>query len=212
MTDTPRQVLAAGLGELGLALDAAQLDRLLALADLVREWNEKFNLTAITEPIAMVRKHLLDSLTVQPWIEGPSLTDVGSGAGFPGLPLAIANPGLRVTLLDSTAKKVRFLEHATRALGLDRVTATCARAESFRPRERSQTVVSRALGSVAEFVRVAGHLCARSGQLLAMKGKDPSPELAELPRGWRVASIERLKVPGLDDARHLLILRPAAGR
>jgi 16S rRNA (guanine527-N7)-methyltransferase len=210
MSQNPRGVLAAGLAELGLDLDAVQLDQLLALLDLVREWNEKFNLTAITEPVAMVRKHLLDSLTVQPWIEGPFVTDVGSGAGFPGLPLAIANPGLRFTLLDSTAKKVRFLEHAARALGLDHVTATCARAENFRPAQRAQTVVSRALASVAEFVRVAGHLCARSGRMLAMKGRDPAAELADLPPGWRVAGVERLQVPGLDDARHLVILRPEA--
>lgn len=211
MTEHPRDALAAGLAELGLALDPVQLEQLLALLDLVREWNEKFNLTAITEPIAMVRKHLLDSLTVQPWIEGPFVTDVGSGAGFPGLPLAIVNPSVRFTLLDSTAKKVRFLEHAARALGLEHVTATCARAENFRPAQRSQTVVSRALASVAEFVRVAGHLCARSGRLLAMKGKDPAAELAALPPGWRVAAVERLKVPGLPDARHLVILRPAGG-
>jgi 16S rRNA (guanine527-N7)-methyltransferase len=210
MNQNPRDVLAAGLAELGLDIDPVQLDQLLALLDLVREWNGKFNLTAITEPVAMVRKHLLDSLTVQPWIEGPFVTDVGSGAGFPGLPLAIANPGLRFTLLDSTAKKVRFLEHATRALGLDHVTAICSRAENFRPAQRAQTVVSRALASVAEFVRVAGHLCARSGRLLAMKGKDPAAELIGLPSGWHVAGVERLKVPGLDDARHLVILRPAA--
>ncbi len=209
MNGTPRDVLAAGLGELGLPVDATQLDQLLALADLVREWNGKFNLTAITEPIAMVRKHLLDSLTVQPWIAGPFVTDVGTGAGFPGLPLAIVNPSVRFTLLDSTGKKARFVEHAARTLGLEHVTVTCARAEDFRPPQRAQTVVSRALASVAEFVRVAGHLCARSGQLLAMKGKDPAAELADLPPGWRVVAVERLKVPGLDDARHLVILRPA---
>jgi 16S rRNA (guanine527-N7)-methyltransferase len=211
MKITPRATLVAGAAELGLALDEVQLDQLLGLLDLLAQWNQQFNLTAIREPIAMVEKHLLDSLTVQPWIAGPLVTDVGSGAGFPGLPLAIANPGLRFTLIDSTAKKVRFLEHAIGALGLGHVTATCTRAELYRPPERAQTVVSRALASVAEFVRVAGHLCARSGRLLAMKGKDPAAELAALPRGWRVASVERLKVPGLDDARHLVILRPEGG-
>ena len=102
--------------ELDLTVDPVQLDQLLALLDLVREWNEKFNLTGITEPIAMFRKHLLDSLTVQPWIGGSFVIDVGSGAGFPGLPLAVVNPALRFTLLDSTGKKVRFLEHATHGL------------------------------------------------------------------------------------------------
>jgi 16S rRNA (guanine527-N7)-methyltransferase len=211
MTEDPREVLVAGLGELGLSLSPAQLDQLLALCALVREWNEKINLTAITEPVAMVRKHLLDSLTVQRWVEGPFVIDVGSGAGFPGLPLAIANPTLRFTLLDSTAKKVRFLEHAVQVLGLTQVTAACSRAESFQPAQRAQTVVSRALGPVSEFIRVAGHLCARSGRLLAMKGKDPAAELADLPSGWQVAAIERLKVPGLDDARHVVMLRSGSG-
>jgi len=209
MEGNPRDVLAAGAAALGVAVDATQLDQLIALAALVREWNGKFNLTAITEPVAMVRKHLLDSLTVQPWVAGPFVTDVGTGAGFPGLPLAIVNPGLRFTLVDSTGKKARFVEHAAQTLGLGHVTVACARAEDFQPPQRAHTVVSRALASVGEFVRVAGHLAARSGQLLAMKGKDPAAELADLPRGWRVAGVERLKVPGLDDARHLVILRPA---
>ncbi|HXQ63703.1 MAG TPA: 16S rRNA (guanine(527)-N(7))-methyltransferase RsmG [Steroidobacteraceae bacterium] len=206
MKATPRATLVAGAAELGLALDEVQLDQLLGLLDLLAHWNQQFNLTAIREPIAMVEKHLLDSLTVQPWVIGPFVTDVGTGAGFPGLPLAIVNPELRFTLLDSTGKKVRFVEHAARALGLDHVTAICTRAENFRPQQRSATVVSRALGPVALFVAQAGHLCAKTGRLLAMKGRDPAAELLELPRGWRVASVERLKVPGLADARHLVIL------
>ena len=206
----PRARLAAGAEALGLALDEVPLDQLLGLLDLVREWNEKFNLTAITEPAAMVDKHLLDSLTVQPWVRGPFVTDVGTGAGFPGLPLAIVYPEFRFTLLDSTGKKVRFVELAARTLGLDHVSAVCARAENFRPAQRSQTVIARALGPVATFVAQAGHLCAREGRLLAMKGKDPTAELAALPAGWRVAAIERLAVPGLPDERHLVILERAA--
>ena len=209
MSATPRAVLSAGLLELGLSLTDHQVGQLLALAELVREWNEKFNLTAIKEPVAMVQKHLLDSLTVARFVAGPTLIDVGSGAGFPGLPLAIADPGLTVTLLDSTAKKVRFLEHAIGALGLPRVSAVHARAEAYRPAQRATTVVSRALGSLAEFVRVAGHLCAPGGRLLAMKGKDPKDEARALPAGWRVVGTERLRVPGLEDERHLVIL---AGR
>jgi 16S rRNA (guanine527-N7)-methyltransferase len=206
MKETPRALLAAGAAELGLALDAVQLDQLLGLLDLLAEWSAKFNLTAIREPRAMVQKHLLDSLTVQPWIEGPWVTDVGTGAGFPGLPLAIVNPALRFTLLDSTGKKIRFVEHAAQSLGLDQVQAVCARAENFRPQQRSQTVISRALGSVSAFVTAAGHLCAHAGALLAMKGRDPSAELATLPRPWRVRGVERLHVPGLADERHLVII------
>lgn len=198
--------LVAGARELGLALDEAQVERLLTLVALVGEWNAKFNLTAIREPVDMVRKHLLDSLTVQPWIRGPFVVDVGTGAGFPGLPLAIVNPQLRFTLLDSTQKKIRFVEHAARELGLANVTPVATRAESHEPAQRAQTVVSRALAAVPLFVEQAGHLCAKQGRLLAMKGRDPAAELAKLPRGWRVASVEKLRVPGLPDERHLVIL------
>ncbi len=206
MDASARSLLEAGAAELGLALDATQVERLLALLDLLVEWNQKFNLTAITEPVAMVQKHLLDSLTVQPWIGGPFVTDVGTGAGFPGLPLAILNPTLRFTLIDSTAKKIRFVEHAAATLGLGQVTAVCTRAEAWKPSQRSLTVVSRALSSIPEFVKNAGHLVAHSGRLLAMKGKDPIGELDDLPPGWIAKSIERLHVPGLPDERHLVII------
>lgn len=208
MTTSPelRDTLVTGARELGLALDATQTERLLALVALVVEWNAKINLTAIREPLDMVRKHLLDSLTVQPWIRGPFVIDVGTGAGFPGLPLAIVNPELRFTLLDSTQKKIRFVEHAARELGLANVTPVAARAEAHEPAQRAQSVVSRALAAVPLFVEQAGHLCAKQGRLLAMKGRDPAAELVKLPRGWRTASIEKLRVPGLPDERHLVIL------
>ncbi len=208
MDDTPRARLDRGVATLGLALDAAKLEKLLALLDLVGEWNRKFNLTAITEPLAMVDKHLLDSLTVQPFIKGPFVADVGTGAGFPGLPLAIVNPALRFTLIDSTGKKIKFVEHAAGALGLTNVTAVCTRSENFRPQQRSTTVLARALGPVNTFVTQAGHLCAKAGRLLAMKGKDPAAELTQLPFGWRLKGVERLNVPGLPDERHLVILEP----
>ena len=208
MQDTPRTRLARGAGELGLTLDEAQLEKMLALNELVREWNEKINLTSITDPIAMVDKHLLDSLTLQPFLKGPFITDVGTGAGYPGLPLAIANPALRFTLIDSTAKKIRFVEHVIATLGLKEVSALCTRAENFRPQQRATTVVARALGTVPTFITQAGHLCAKAGRLLAMKGRDPSAELVVLPFGWRLASLERLVVPGLSDERHLVILQP----
>jgi len=201
-----RSLLEAGAAELGIALDATQIERMLTLLDLVVEWNQKFNLTAITEPVAMVQKHLLDSLTVQRWIGGPFVTDIGTGAGFPGLPLAIVNPTMRFTLIDSTAKKIRFVEHAVQELGLEQVTAVCSRAEAWKPSQRSLTVVSRALGSIPDFVRNAGHLVAHSGRLLAMKGKDPIAELDDLPPGWIAKGIERLHVPGPPDERHLVII------
>lgn len=205
MPPDARTVLVDGARELGLALDDAQVAKLLQLLDLVTEWNAKFNLTAIREPLDMVRKHLLDSLTVQPWIEGPFVVDVGTGAGFPGLPLAIVNPQLRFTLIDSIQKKIRFVEHAATALGLDNVRAIAVRAEAHRSEQRATTVVSRALSALPAFVEYAGHLCTKQGRLLAMKGRHPTDEIAALPRGWR-HRVERLRVPGLDDERTLVIL------
>jgi 16S rRNA (guanine527-N7)-methyltransferase len=206
MDDSPRARLERGAAQLGLALDAGQLERLLRLVELVLEWNRKFNLTAIREPLAMVDKHLLDSLTVQPHLRGPFVTDVGTGAGFPGLPLAIANPTFRFTLIDSIAKKARFVTHAAKELGLAEVKVECVRAEHYRPAQRASTVVARALAPLPVFIAEAGHLCAKGGRLLAMKGKDPATELAGLPAGWKPPVVERLHVPGLADERHLVIL------
>lgn len=201
-----RALLVDGLTELGLDLPPAAVDRLCALADLVVEWNGRFNLTAITEPVAMVRKHLLDSLTVHADLRGPTVVDIGTGAGFPGLPLAIVNPSLKFQLVDSIRKKIGFVTHAAGVLGLTNVEPVCSRAEAFKPTDRAQTVVSRALSTVGDFVRHAGHLTTSDGRLLAMKGRDPTVECAELPRPWRVQAIRRLHVPGLPDERHLVIL------
>ena len=203
MTAQPRTILQQGLETLGLEASVTQCDQMMALLELVAEWNQKINLTAITEPVAMVQKHVLDSLTVQPWIQGPFVVDVGTGAGFPGLPLAILNPSLRFTLLDSTGKKIRFVEHVIQSLGLSEVTAVCARAEHFKPEQRATTVVSRALATIPEFIRYAGHMVSKSGMLLAMKGKDPAAELVNLAPQWRLLGVERLSVPGLSDQRHV---------
>lgn len=205
MPPAARAALVDGARELGLALDDAQVDKLLALLDLVTEWNAKFNLTAIRKPLDMVRKHLLDSLTVQPYVTGPFVVDVGTGAGFPGLPLAIVNPTLRFALLDSIQKKIRFVEHAAGALRLDNVEAIAIRAENWHPEQPAATVVSRALAALPIFVAQAGHLRARHGRLLAMKGRHPADEIAALPRGWK-HRVETLRVPGLADERTLVIL------
>jgi 16S rRNA (guanine527-N7)-methyltransferase len=209
MPPEARAALVDGARELGLALDDEQVQKLLRLLDLVTEWNAKFNLTAIREPLDMVRKHLLDSLTVQPFVEGPFVTDVGTGAGFPGLPLAILNPQIRFTLVDSIQKKIRFVEHAAADLGLANVEAIAVRAEAYHPDQRATTVVSRALAALPTFVKQAGHLAARHGRLLAMKGRRPADEIAALPRGW-THRVEPLRVPGLTDERTLVILERSA--
>lgn len=198
--------LRDGLGRLGgSALDDAQIESLLRYLDLLARWNRTYNLTAVRDPAAMVTRHLLDSLAILPWVPEGRLLDAGSGAGLPGLPLAIARPQLEVTLLDSAGKKVRFLSQACRELGLANVTPVQARLESYLPALEFQAVVSRAFASLADFARAARHL-AGTAHLLAMKGRYPGDELAALPSWLRIESIEPLAVPGLQEDRHLVIM------
>jgi 16S rRNA (guanine527-N7)-methyltransferase len=204
---SPAAMLDAGLADLGVDLGPGQRDALLRLLAEVTEWNARFNLTAIRDPREMVPKHLLDSLSIQPWLHGTRVADVGTGAGFPGLPLAIANPGRRFTLIESVGKKARFVRHAADALGLGNVEVANVRAEALEPEPRFDTVVCRAVGKVGEFVRVAGHLCAHGGRMLAMKGQFPASELGPLPRGWKLAGVHPVEVPGLDAQRHVVELR-----
>ena len=196
--------LIAGAAQLGIELSERQAAQLIRLLDELDDWNQRMNLTAIRERGAQITKHLLDSLSVQPFLHGERVLDVGTGAGFPGLPLAIVNPQRRFTLLDSTAKKLKFIEHSAALLELPNVQTVHTRAENFRPPERFDIVVSRAVGPIEQFVKWAGHLCVGGGRLLAMKGRDPAAELATLPSGWKVAAIHRLNVPALDEERHLV--------
>lgn len=198
--------LTAGLGQLGLALAPAQVEALATLVAELAEWNERFNLTAITEPGEVVTKHLLDSLAVLTLLKGLQVADVGSGAGFPGLPLAIADPDRRYTLIESTGKKAKFLRHVSERLNLPNVEVVHGRAEAVRPRRPYDSVISRALGSLPEFVRVAGHLVGPGGRLLAMKGKVPEDELKALPAGWMALAVHPVAVPGLDAERCLVEL------
>lgn len=198
--------LQQGARELGIELTPGQAARLLAHLDLMDEWGAKMNLTAIRERPQQVTKHLLDSLAIQPWLRGQRIADVGSGAGFPGIPLAILDPGRQFTLIEATGKKCRFLEQVRDSLGLDNVTVVNARAEGYRPEQRFDTVVARAVGPVEDLVKFAGALVAGRGRLLAMKGRDPRAELARMPGGWKVAAVHRLAVPGLADERHLVEL------
>jgi 16S rRNA (guanine527-N7)-methyltransferase len=196
--------LAAGLSELGLALAPGQVEALLRLVDELADWNARFNLTGIRQAAEVVDKHLLDSLAVLPRLKGLAVADIGSGAGFPGLPLAIADPDRRFTLVESTGKKATFLRHAAAVLDLPNVEVVQARAEAYRPSQPFDSVISRALGSLSDFVRVAGHLVGRGGRLLAMKGKVPEAELKALPAGWKALAVHPVRVPGLDAERCLV--------
>lgn len=207
--ESEHELLAAGARDIGIALESSRGEALLRLVDELELGNAQFNLTAIRDRLSMLRKHILDSLSLQPYLRGIRLADIGTGAGFPGLPLAIVNPQRRFTLVEATGKKARFVEQTARLLGVDNVQVVHARAESYRPLELFDTVVARALSSLADFAAYAGHLCAPDGRLLAMKGKRPDAEISALPKSFRVLAVHRLKVPGLDDERHLVELSPA---
>ena len=196
----------SGAAQLGIPLSETQAKQLLRLLDELDDWNQRMNLTAIRERAQQITKHLLDSLTVHPYLHGTSVADIGTGAGFPGLPLAVALPQLQFTLIDSTAKKLKFVEHAAQTLGLHNVQTVHTRAEAWRPQERFDCVVSRAVGPIETFVKGSGHLCVGGGRLLAMKGRYPTEELAHIPNGWKLAAVHPLKVPGLDEQRHLVEL------
>ena len=198
--------LIDGARALGLDLDESQLTKLVAHLDLLDEWGTRMNLTAIRERDQQVTKHLLDSLSVRSHLRGARIADVGSGAGFPGIPLAIVEPGRHFALIESTGKKCRFLEHVRDALGLANVEVVQSRAEAYEPRERFDTVLARAVGPVSDLVRTAGRLVVGGGRLLAMKGRYPEDERATRLNGWKVAAVHPLTVPGLAEERHLVEL------
>ncbi len=202
--DRLRPELNSGLAALGLAPEPLSA-RLLDYLELLVRWNGTYNLTAIRDPAEMVSKHLLDSLAIAPYVRG-TLADIGAGAGLPGIPLALALPGLDVTVVESNGKKARFLREAQRHLGLANLRVAESRAESFDAPARFDCLVSRAFGSLAEFVRVGGHLLGDNGRLLAMKGQQPADEIAALPAGWKLSAVHTLDVPGLAAQRHLLII------
>jgi 16S rRNA (guanine527-N7)-methyltransferase len=199
--------LERGCAALHLSLTADQHSKLLAYIQLLGKWNRVYNLTAIRNPSEMITRHLLDSLAVIPYIKGTRVLDVGTGAGLPGIPLAIALPHCEFVLLDSAAKKTRFVVQATSELGLSNVVVKTQRVEKYQALGLFDTVISRAFSSIAEFVTVAGPLCRRyEGVLLAMKGRDPQDELSTVPSDYRVKAVIPLTIPGLDEERHVVLL------
>ena len=202
--------LEEGLRAMGVALEAAAQEKLLAYLRLLEKWNKVHNLTAVREPEQMVVLHLLDSLSLLPHLAGArTLLDVGTGAGLPGIPLAVARPDLAVTLLDSSHKKAAFLRQAKAELGLPNVEVACERVENWRPQAPFDLVVSRAFAELADFVSQAGHLVAPGGAMLAMKGVYPFEEIARVPASHRVENVVALTVPTLEAKRHLVLLKAA---
>ena len=203
MLEPVQEDIQRGCVALGLAPDVAVAERLAALVALLVKWNRVYNLTAVREPHAMVVRHILDSLVVLPFLTRGRLLDAGTGAGLPGLPIAIVRPDLSLTLLDSNAKKVRFVRQAATELGLDNLDVVQQRMEQYRPAQSFDMVISRAVASIGAMYRDTAHLVRPGGRFLCMKGARPDAEIAAFgPPGQ--LHVEALKVPGLDAERHLV--------
>jgi 16S rRNA (guanine527-N7)-methyltransferase len=203
-------LLRQGVAGMGLALPASAMDQLANYLDLLVKWNRVYNLTAIHDEAKLVSHHVLDSLAVVRHLPDGNIVDVGSGAGLPGIPIAISCPDRVVVLLDSNHKKGAFLKQATAELGLASTQVVIERVEVYRPAELFKTVISRAFSDMADFVKLAGHLCASNGVMIAMKGLRPDEEMAQLPSSWNVTKTVRLEVPQLEASRHLVFLRPTS--
>lgn len=203
-------LLSRGTATLGLPLSNGQQSQLLDYLALLCKWNQAYNLTAVRDPAAMVTRHLLDSLAVAPWLRGSYCIDVGTGAGLPGVPLAIVYPDREFHLLDSNGKKTRFLFQVQTALSLPNITIHHARAKDFKPSRLFDAVLCRAFASLADMTSATRHLLQPDGVFLAMKGACPDDEIEAVAADCRLRGVHPLRVPGLDEQRHLVELSLAA--
>ena len=201
-------LLRQGVAGMGLALPAMAMEQLADYLDLLVKWNRVYNLTAIRDDAKLVSHHVLDSLAVVGHLPEGNIVDIGSGAGLPGIPIAISCPGRAVTLLDSNHKKGAFLKQAIAELTLATAQVVTERVEAYRPPQSFKIVISRAFSDLADFVKLAGHLCASDGVMIAMKGLYPDQEMVQLPSTWRVDKTVRLEIPQLEASRHLVFMRP----
>lgn len=198
--------LQAGLDQLDCSLSNTQLQQLLAFVALLEKWNKTYNLTAVRKPADMLGQHLLDSLSILPYLHGSEILDVGTGPGLPGIPLAIAEPDKHFVLVDSNSKKTRFMTQAVAELKLDNVEVVHTRIEAYATDQVFTTIVSRAFATLGDFINGCAHLCASETILLAMKGKHPADEIAELPMTWTIKAEHELQLPGIDAERRVLEL------
>ncbi|MBB1488340.1 16S rRNA (guanine(527)-N(7))-methyltransferase RsmG [Oceanospirillum sediminis] len=203
------QQLAQGITVMGLDISEQQQAALMDYLRLLEKWNKAFNLTAVRDPAEMVSRHLLDSLSILPYVQGPRCIDVGSGGGLPGIPLAIVRPDLEITLLDSNGKKSRFQFQAVTALKLNNVQVENKRVEQYQPEQRFDQIISRAFSSMEDMVNWTLHFADQDTQWLAMKGVYPEDELAVLPDDILCQAVHVLSVPGTDGERHLVELKRA---
>jgi 16S rRNA (guanine527-N7)-methyltransferase len=213
MDDELAQLLDKGMAQMPLSLSSSEEEllnhkqQLLMLVQMLEKWNKAFNLTAIREPREMVIRHILDSLSIAPYLVGKRLLDVGSGAGLPGLPLAIIFPEKQFTLLDSNGKKTRFITQARSELGLANVDVVQSRVEKYTSSEPYSSITARAFSSLAVIINSTRHLLAEKGRLLLMKGVFPAEELSQIPAGFMLHEAVTLNVPMLEAERHLIILK-----
>ncbi len=203
--------LVKGCEQLGIFIDTDQQAKLLIHIKLLAKWNKSVNLTAICSIDDMISHHILDSLAINKYIAGNSFLDIGTGGGFPGLPLAIVNPELEVTLLDSRGKRIEFLRNAVSVIGLNNVSLSKSRIEDYRPQEKFGTLAARAFSSLGELVRLGEGNLTRGTRLLALKGRYPHQEIAALRAQWpeeerNKLTVEKLDVPFMEAQRHLIII------
>ena len=201
MSDDNKQRLTDGMRSLHLDIPC---DGLLNYPTLLHKWNQAYNLTAIRDMTSMVTRHLLDSLAILPWLHGTNILDVGTGAGLPGIPLAIARPDLHIVLLDSNGKKTRFLQEAKRSLALNNIEIVQTRVEDYHPMHKFDTITSRAFSDLQQMLTKTHHLIAKDGCWLAMKGRNPETEVMNLTHAYK---IEKYCVAGLDEERCCVIIR-----
>ncbi len=200
-----QQELKAGINSLGIDCTSQQSEKLLTYLELLERWNKAYNLTAIRDPIQMVRLHLLDSLAIHPYIQaGREIIDVGTGPGLPGIPLAILNPNINFTLLDSNGKKTRFLFQAISDLSLENAREVNQRVENYQSQKPYDIVLSRAFSAISDMLNQCDHLVSDTGCFLAMKGKKPDSELSQITKAYKVVDLSEVKVPQIDSERHLI--------
>lgn len=202
-----RQKLQSGLKEMGLDLSGDQQDKLLAYVEMLKKWNKTYNLTALRDESQIISHHLLDSLTLPPYLEGAqTMLDVGSGGGQPGIPAAVCRPDLQITLLDANTKKTSFLQQAAIELELKNVRVVSGRVEAVQGL-RADVITSRAFAELADFVNWTTHLLQDGGCWAAMKGVYPAAEIDRLPDSVCVERVDKIRVPQLNAERHMVILR-----
>lgn len=180
--------------------------KLVEYVSLLHKWNQIHNLTSIRDPLQMLSKHIIDSLAISPYLLGPNILDVGTGAGLPGLPLALTHPQYRFALLDSNGKKTRFLMHVIQTLMIANVDIIPLRVEKYHPKNCFNSIVSRAFSQLNEFLHKTRHLSCENGIFLAMKGQYPAEEIAAIDADFKLLDTKNLQIAGLDQKRHLLII------